>query len=836
MLRAGLPLAALAIGAALAAGCRDGEGDRAGGAGLPAPGSDAYEQTVRRFYRGLAQLEVGMIDAAIEELSQATVLAPGEPASWADLGLAHLRLGAYEPAASAIGQAATLAPDDSRVAFLQAQLATAQGNREEGIAHLRRAVELDPGNLPARTALVEAVEDSGAPGADDEAQRLLEEIVERAPENVAALVERARLAAKRNDGALLADSLARLAPFAEAWPPEVVEQLRAVEEAAAAGDFAGAARALAFLRNVLVRVPSYLESRARISSPGELIAEPVVRFLALPAPSSTPSPADLALAYTTQPVGDAPAAWTTLVAFSPDGEAPPALFAADAAELRRVDAAGAAFPFPGGADAAGPPPYGLAAVDWNADFRLDLAAAGPAGVRLFLQGEDGGFAAAEGGRFSAAATGAWPADVEMDGDLDLVVGVRGAEPTVLRNNGDGTWEPIEPFDGPTGVAAFVWGDLDGDADPDAATVDGAGGLHVFANLQAGRFARLDPPPTAAGIAGLALGDADADGRLDLVTLAGGAVRRAALAADGSWEETAWTTWSGAPAEIASGAARLLLADLDNNGALDLVASAPGATAVWLADEERALQPLPAAVDVQVFAAADLDGDGQLDLAGLAEGRPVRLIGQGTLGYHHHLVRPRAVETAGDQRINSFGIGGLVEVRAGLLVQEQPIAGPAVHFGLGAREAVDVTRIVWPNGVAQAEFDPAVDQAVVAEQRLKGSCPWVFADGGDGLAFVTDFLWRSPLGLKINATDTAGVTQTEDWIRIPGDRLAARDGAYHLAITAELWETHFFDHVSLLVVDHPADVEVFVDERFVPTAPPALAVHATAAPRPVAGAW
>ena len=44
--------------------------------------------------------------------------------------------------------------------------------------------------------------------------------------------------------------------------------------------------------------------------------------------------------------------------------------------------------------------------------------------------------------------------------------------------------------------------------------------------------------------------------------------------------------------------------------------------------------------------------------------------------------------------------------------------------------------------------------------------------------------------------------TEDWVKVRGDQLAPRDGAYDLRITAELWETHFFDLVSLLVVDHP----------------------------------
>ena len=48
-------------------------------------------------------------------------------------------------------------------------------------------------------------------------------------------------------------------------------------------------------------------------------------------------------------------------------------------------------------------------------------------------------------------------------------------------------------------------------------------------------------------------------------------------------------------------------------------------------------------------------------------------------------------------------------------------------------------------------------------------------------------------------------------------------------------THFVDHASLLVVDHPADTEVFVDERFARDPAPLDAV-VTGPSRPVAGAW
>jgi len=146
----------------------------------------------------------------------------------------------------------------------------------------------------------------------------------------------------------------------------------------------------------------------------------------------------------------------------------------------------------------------------------------------------------------------------------------------------------------------------------------------------------------------------------------------------------------------------------------------------------------------------------------------------------------------------------------------------------------VIRIEWPNGVLQSEFDRPAKTTIAASQRLKGSCPWLFAWNGREMAFVTDLIWRSPLGLRINAQDTADVLTTEDWVKVRGDQLVARDGAYDLRVTAELWETHFFDLVSLMTVDHPAGTEVWVDERFaVPT--PTLVPIVTGFVQPLAAA-
>ena len=742
---------------------------RAANGDLPAAGSPAYEQTTSSFYRGLAQLQVGLLDDAKREFSKAAALAPGEPAAWANLGLAHLRLGEFDAATEPVAKAVALSPGSSELALLQGRLETSRGQLEPGIAHLRRAVDLDRADLRARYALAEEIERAGGSGADAEAQQQFEQILQRRPDNLAALLERARLSAKRGDAAALRDSTLRLDGMAAGWPAPAQEQFRALRQAVEAGNSADAARSVAFLRNVLVRSTVFRESLAQVRTPTELIAEPFGRFLRLSPPSPNPSPADQALTFTRAPLPGAGTAASVAFAVSLDGAAAPIPVAADNREIRVGAQPARGLPWPGTGAGPAPAANSILAIDWNRDFRMDLAVAGRSGVRLYLQRDGGRFedATPKGGGIDAECLGVWAADIEMDGDLDLIVGVRGAAPVVLRNNGDGTWRQQRPFRSVAGVRAFVWADLDGDGVPDAAMVGESGDLHVFENRQGGEFREMSLAGLS-GVVALSVGDVNGDGALDLVALdRSGVIRRLSFGAAGLEQQTLanWTDRidSAGPATYA-----IFLADLDNNGAVDMVVSGDGRSRVWLGDEKNTLRPFAAADaplrDVNVFGVIDLNGDGQLDLVGTSGGQPVVLAGNGTKGYHWAVMRPRAQPTAGDQRINSFGVGGEIEIRSGLLTQKQVLAGAPAHFGLGARTAIDVARIVWPNGMMQAEFDRAADQAVVAEQRLKGSCPWVFAYDGTGMRFVTDFLWRSPLGLRINAQDTAGVTQTEDWVR------------------------------------------------------------------------
>jgi hypothetical protein len=438
-------------------------------------------------------------------------------------------------------------------------------------------------------------------------------------------------------------------------------------------------------------------------------------------------------------------------------------------------------------------------------------------------------------------TGAWAVDIEADGDLDIVVGAKDGLPVVLRNNGDGTFLPIHPFAGVSGVRQFVWADLNGDGNPDAALIDGSGQLHLFINDRSGRFHEQGLPADLSAIKAIAVADVNRNGVLALLAVrADGAV----VSLSEAEESKGWT--SAVIANVPDAAnnlaheVRLRVGDLDNNGAFDLllapVDSAQGAL-IWLQDEQGkfVLMSKPATT-AMVFDVADMHGNGRLDLLEIsADGQAVEGVNQGIRNYHWQTIRPRARQATGDQRINSFGIGGDIEIRSGLLVQKQPITSPELHFGLGVQTQVDVARIVWPNGSVRAEFALKADQQIVTEQRLKGSCPFLFAYNGKQMGFVKDTVpWGSAIGLRINSLGPARIVATQEWYKIGRDQLVPRDGYYDLRITGELWETYYYDYLALMAVDHPSGTGVFTDERYA-VPPVKLAVTAVASPQPIARA-
>jgi len=184
---------------------------------LPNKNSKTYADMVSAFYIGLAALQVGDDVHAESNLSTATQLVPGEPAAWANWGVLALRQRNYDVAAQRLEKARGLAPKNDRIYDLLGILESQRGNSAESIVDLRKAADLNPQNLRATYRLAEETERLGADTGAAEVQQLLQRILSAQPDNLAALLELSRIAAKRGDDTTLKSAVADISARSAGW-------------------------------------------------------------------------------------------------------------------------------------------------------------------------------------------------------------------------------------------------------------------------------------------------------------------------------------------------------------------------------------------------------------------------------------------------------------------------------------------------------------------------------------------------------------------------------------------------------------------------------------------
>ena len=135
-----------------------------------------------------------------------------------------------------------------------AVLETQRGNFEKAIENLNKTIELDPNNFQAIYALAQEQERQTN---DAEALKLYEKIAASKPENLAVKLEIARLAAKTNQTEILKNTVSEIEKSAVNYSPEAKEQFDALKNSANSGNTRQAATQVSFLRNVLLREPSF---------------------------------------------------------------------------------------------------------------------------------------------------------------------------------------------------------------------------------------------------------------------------------------------------------------------------------------------------------------------------------------------------------------------------------------------------------------------------------------------------------------------------------------------------------------------------------------------------
>ena len=800
---------------------------------------ESYEQAVADFYMSLAASQTDQSRFAFNKMNDVAVAFPEEAAAWANLGVYAMRQGNLELAADRLSRARDLRPQNPDILFLSSLVESRRGSISESISLLRSAAEAAPDRPRILFALANELEREDDQANADEIREVLRRLRDLKPDNQVVLLELIRVAVKEERFDDAEPYLNRLSELSARWSEENREQLSSVVDQFNRENESDLLLELSFLRSGLGSEPGYQADLLEVQLPPTDVGYLIPRFLHLPEPSVEVAEPDTQLTFI-ESVPDLPeenAQWLKGVTLLED--APPFPVAISMGDVV-VDSL-VRLEFPGESDTI-LPVSAFTEIDFNYNFKNDIAVAGSEGFRLYMQNEDQTFSdiTSATGLSSSVRTGnyfgVWTMDADMDGDLDLLLARRNGAPVMLRNNGDDTLTAVVPFSDIENVRQFGWADLDGDGVPEAILLDSEGNLRVYLNMRGGRF----DSGTLIGEnrSAITIADLNADAQFEILSAGTDGTIRSAMMdmSSAEWvENRLLPADENADGNYQSENTRLFSADLDNNGALDLLLTSPERSELWLGDAGRRLvQPdVSSSIPGGITSVFDVDGDERLDLLGIrSDLEPFQLTNSGMKEYFARSIRARASGTEGDRRINSFGIGGEMEVRSGLLYQKQLIESPIVHFGLGEYEEAQMLRIIWPNGSVQAEFaELGMGATIFNEQILKGSCPWLFTGDGDEIHFVTDILWRSPLGLRINALETAGVEQTLDRVRIPSEKISAIDGYYDIRITAELWETHFFDYVSLVAVDHPEGSEIFIDERFAFPAPD-LSTRLMGKPEPV----
>jgi len=436
------------------------------------------------------------------------------------------------------------------------------------------------------------------------------------------------------------------------------------------------------------------------------------------------------------------------------------------------------------------------------------------------------------------------ADFYHDGDLDLAVAAADGL-HLWSNRGDMTFSEITagsqlpPRDEqPTALVAIDW---DRDIDLDLIVANASGNpAGYLENLRHGQFrwrpfdagfealnsAKAVTPFDSAGSGSWNLMAAGQSGSTLLHT----AVSPSGVVAAGSSQQVSGQGCDG-----------LVTWDFDNDGYLDLVAWSKQAIEFFRGTESGELAAMPplfvaALQNIRACRTGDLDGDGDEDLAVAETGRVALYSNEGGNANAWLDVELRAGVVDAQSlsfRSNHYGIGSLIELRSDNRFQRKLVTAGKTHFGLGEQRQADSLRVVWTTGVPQNIVEPAAKVVICDEQVLLGSCPYLYTWSGERFEFYTDCLWSAPLGLLLGEGQAAP-SRSWEYLRVEGDKLQPRDRCYPLAITEELWEAVYFDQVRLIAVDHPADVDVYSNEKVGPAEIAEFKVHTVRGPRrPVA---
>ncbi len=506
--------------------------------------------------------------------------------------------------------------------------------------------------------------------------------------------------------------------------------------------------------------------------------------------------------------------------------------------------------------------------DYDRDGLNDLAVALDKGVLLFHNLGHGKFqdvTTKVGLAPRNRPTGITFIDYDHDGDLDLLLTGSplkpGGESNVLwRNNGNDTFteQTAETGLGGSGkTAAAILTDFNNDRAVDMVITGDSASPVLYINPREGKYPtqplyrNQKLPPTV----GVAVFDYNKDGWMDI------AVTHAGAPGLTLWRNVA------APNQVSRRFERVQLPlhgalrgwgltpiDIDNDGWIDLAAIVD----TKAGPEVRVFRNLGNGTFEDVsdvlglnkvklqsprgLIAADVDGDGATDLIVTQRHAPPILL-HNVGANKNHFVR---LDLTGNAD-NKTGLGIKVQVFANGYWQKWELPGasgyqtqgpPQILVGLGKATGINLLRILWPTGVLQDEINlPHTETIAMKEVDRRGSsCPVLFVWNGHKYKFVTDVIGAAVVGHWFTPT-RRNIPRPSEWVKIDGADVAPVDGKISVRFMEPMEEVNYIDQLKMVAVDHPANVQVNPDERFLDYPPFASGrVIASMDTRLPVGAW
>ncbi len=814
---------------------------------------------------GLAYLEENKLVEAEAAFKKLIEIAPDEPLAFANLGLVYTRMGDYEKAETYFESALELAPNDPEIQFNLTELLILTNRGDKAIEILEETLRFNPDHIKTLYKLGKIYSNSDDVTISQKCSEYLTKVVDFLPTNLTAQLDLIEILLHQNKADMAASHMEKLNKIMPEFPKEAEVFYSTSLQNMLNDKVAESIPPFNIFRNILKPTILYRAGADELKGiSGPLIGTPLITFSGdnnLSGQSTQMVLEAIRFTDVTEAAGlsalpELKSSSYILAAADLDGNGTQDLYASvwDKEENENnafllnndfgkfVDISAAAGIKHNGID------RDAIFTDYDNDGFLDLFITNGSENILYYHFEEQKFRnvtteAGIGG--DGSGNSACFADFDHDGDLDLYLANQ-SQNDFFRNNLDGSFTEnskkmgIRGDETPSRKVAF--GDFDDDGDIDLFVLNSETSNILYSNLRQGEFADVTSKwglKSDAGSNSLAIGDYNNDGLLDiLITNSNPSGYTLYYKFDGEQYEkdNRSNELETILKEYICQDAKFF--DFDNDGYLDLVFAGkskrkdlemPGlllfhnnGKGVFKDVSNLLPELMPAGSSIEI---ADYNEDGDQDIFFSGEDGRVRLLRNDGGNANHYLKVQLVGLRTGSGKNNYFGIGAKVELKAGELYQSQVVTKPVIHFGMGQKTKADIVRVLWTNGVPQNLFEPGSDQEILEEQILKGSCPFIYAWNGDKYEFVTDVLWRSaigmPLGIMGGETAYAFSDPAEDYFKIHGEMLKKKDDNYSLKLTAELWETAYFDQVKLLVVDHPETSDIYLDERFTPPPFPPL---------------